>query len=336
MKAKLSAFLHARLTLIACAAATTILAADFCLPTASAEETVLRVGVPQQYGYFMALMQNNVQLPGVKVEYKFFPNPNDASDAILSGAVDIEDQGEIGPMQMSANGSKDKVIACTGSNGHNTNLIVRPGVEAKTFADLKGTRIAYGKNNNHKLFIVHLLKDYGLTDTDIKSIDIVGAEAVSAFVTGQVDATSQNSPTAAQLLEKVPGSRVLETGDKHNLTNLYCIFATPNAISTKEAAIRTFIKEYEKTMKWAKANPDQYAKLVAPKLGVSESSARTALNNNSGGLAIIDDNFLKEKQAYADEIYTTGIIRKKLDVRDLFIKDFNDAIETPVPSVVMQ
>lgn len=303
---------------------------------AFAEDVVLKVGVPQAFGYFAALWQKNVQLPGVTVEYKYFPNSADLNDAILSGAVDIEDQGEIGPIQMSANGSKNKVVACTGSNGRNTNLIVRPEVKATTFADLKGKRIAYAQNNNHKLFVVHLQKAHDVKDSDFESVNILGAEAVAAFVTGQVDATSQNSPTAAQILEKVPGSYVLARGDQYDISNLYCIFATPNAVETKADAIRAFIGEYEKTIKWAKANPDEYVKLVTPKLGVSENAVRTALNNNSDGLAIIDDAFLAAKQAYADEIFETGIIRRKLDVRDLFLTDFNNAITAPVAPEVNQ
>ena len=312
------------------------LAAVMISSSAFAEDVVLKVGVPQAFGYFAALWQKDVQLPGVKVEYKYFANSADLNDAILAGAVDIEDQGEIGPIQMAANGSKNKVVACTGSNGHNTNLIVRPEVQAKSFADLKGKRIAYAQNNNHKLFVVHLQKAHDLKDEDFTSVNIFGAEAVSAFVTGQVDATSQNSPTAAQILEKVPGSYVLARGDQYDISNLYCIFATPGAVETKAEAIRAFIREYEKTIKWAKANPDEYVKLVAPKLGVSENAVRTALNNNSGGLAVIDDTFLAQKQAYADEIFDTGIIRKRLDVRDLFLKDFNDAIAEPVKPAVNQ
>jgi sulfonate transport system substrate-binding protein len=128
----------------------------------------------------------------------------------------------------------------------------------------------------------------------------------------------------------VPGSYVLARGDQYDISNLYCIFATPKAVDTKAEAVRGFIREYEKIIRWSKANPDEYVKLVAPKLGVSENAARVALNNNSGGLALIDDDFLAAKQTYADEIFATGIIRRKLDVHDLFIKEFNDAIASPV------
>ena len=298
--------------------------------TKANEPVILKVGIPQGFGYFAALWQKDIQVPGVRIEYKYFPNSSDLSDAIQAGQIDIEDQGEIGPIQMTANGSKNKVIACTGSNGRNSNIVVRPNVDARTFADLKGRRIAYAQNNNHKLFILHLLKYYGMSDSDINSVNILGAEAVTAFVTGQVDATSQNSPTAAQILERVPGSKVIETGDKHGITNLYCVYATPNAVETKAPALRAFIKAYEKTIQWAKDNPDDFGKLVASKLGVSENAIKVALGNNSGGLALIDEDFLKEKQAFADEILASGIIKTRVNVRDLFVSTFNDAIEHPV------
>ena len=297
---------------------------------------VLKVGIPQGFGYFAALWQRNIQVPGATIEYDYFPNSSDLADAINSGQIDLEDQGEIGPIQLAASGSKNKVVACTGSNGRNSNIIVRPEVDAQNFAGLKGKRIAYAQNNNHKLFILHLLKRYNMSESDIGSVDLVGAEAVTVFVTGQVAATSQNSPTAAQILEKVPGSRVIETGDKYGITNLYCVYATPTAVETKAPAIRAFLQAYEKTIKWAKANPDAFAAMTAPKLGVSENAMKVALNNNSDGLTLIDENFLKEKQEFADEIYNSGIIHKKVNVRDLFIPTFNDAIANPVPPEAAQ
>ncbi|MGI5200350.1 ABC transporter substrate-binding protein [Spirillospora sp. CA-108201] len=292
----------------------------------------LKVGVPQAFGYFAAMWKRNVQIPGVRVEYQYFADPNSLNDAINSGSVDIEDQGEIGPIQMAANRSTAKVVACTASNGRNSNIIVRPGVSAKTFADLKGKRIAYAQNNNHKLFVLHLLKQYGMQEKDITSVNILGVEAVNAFVSGRVDATSQNSPTAAQILEKVPGSRVIARGDQAGITNLYCALATEKAVENKAPAIRAFITEYEKTIRWAKANPDAYTKLVAKPLGVSENAARTALNNNAGGLQRIDSAFLANEQKYADEITASGIVRNRVDVKNLFLTDFDGAVEHPLTS----
>ena len=59
-----------------------------------------------------------------------------------------------------------------------------------------------------------------------------------------------------------------------------------------------------------------------------------ALNNNSDGLAPVDEAFLKDKQAHADELFASGIMRKKLDIRDLFVTTFNDAIAHPVKLAV--
>lgn len=291
----------------------------------------LTVGVPQAFGYFATMWQRNVQVPGVKIVYKYFTDSNAMNDAINAGAVDLEDQGEIGPIEFAADGSQNKAVACTGSNGKNTNLIVRPNVKATSFAQLKGMKIAYAQNNNHELFILHLLKAYHMKPSDIQSVNVVGAAAVSAFESGAVAATSQNSPTAAQLLESVPGSRVVAIGSNYDITNLYCVLATPNAVNNKAPAVSAFISAYEKTMQWAKAHPAQDAKLVAKPLGVSVKAARTALDNNSPGLQLIDSAFLKHEQEFANEVYDAKIVSTKVNVNNLFIGKFNAAIHHPVP-----
>lgn len=291
----------------------------------------LKVAVPQAFGYFATMWQRNVQVPGVKIEYKYFTDSNAMNDAISAGAVDLSDQGEIGPIEFAAEGSQNKVVACTGSNGKNTNLIVRPNVKATNFGQLKGMKIAYAQNNNHELFILHLLKAYHMQPSDIQSVNVVGAAAVSAFESGAVAATSQNSPTAAQLLESVPGSRVIAVGSDYGITNLYCVLATPNAVNNKAPAVAAFISAYEKTIEWAKAHPAEDARLVAKPLGVSVQAARTALDNNSPGLQLIDNAFLNHEQEFANEVYNAKIVTTKLNVRNLFITKFNSAIHHPVP-----
>lgn len=39
-----------------------------------ANPVTLTVGVPRNFGYLSTLWARNVQVPGVKIEYKYFPN----------------------------------------------------------------------------------------------------------------------------------------------------------------------------------------------------------------------------------------------------------------------
>ncbi|MBV8744592.1 MAG: hypothetical protein JO134_06065, partial [Xanthobacteraceae bacterium] len=39
-----------------------------------ANPVVLTVGVPRNFGYLSTLWAKNVQVPGVQIEYKYFPN----------------------------------------------------------------------------------------------------------------------------------------------------------------------------------------------------------------------------------------------------------------------
>ncbi|MFO6454534.1 MULTISPECIES: hypothetical protein [unclassified Aeromicrobium] len=81
------------------------------------------------------------------------------------------------------------------------------------------------------------------------------------------------------------------------------------------------------TMAWIPENREEQAKLLAPELGFSETAIVTAYGRGAKGLQPIDDDFLDGEQEWADLYTELGILEKEVDVRDVFLTDFNDAVE---------
>jgi hypothetical protein len=65
---------------------------------------------------------------------------------------------------------------------------------------------------------------------------------------------------------------------------------------------------------------------VAPKLGFSESSLKTTYARGAKQLLPIDDTFYTGEQAVIDELIEAGIVTKPVDVKDVYLPDFNDRI----------
>ena len=294
------------------------------------EPVTVTVGVPRNFGYLSTLWARNVQPEGVKVEYKYFPVFTDMLTALNGGKIDLTEIGSVGAVQSFANGGKVRVVAVTEPNAENCGLIVPKDSPAQTFADLKGKKIAFLKSTNSYISFLHQVKEAGLSESDFQIVEISGPPANKAFQSGQVDGYYSIDPNMADLVEQT-GGRIISTCAQADVENLYPYVATTNAIDSKKEAIGKVIQAVADTIAWIQANPDEQAKLVAPKLGFSESSIKTTYARGAKQLQAIDDTFYAGEQAVIDELIDARIVTKPVDVKDVYLPDFNASITPQDP-----
>jgi len=299
-------------------------------PTAAAatgggEPVTVTVGVPRNFGFLSTLWARNAQPEGVKVEYKYFPVFTDMLTALNSGKIDLTEIGSVGAVQSVANGGGVRAVAVTEPNAENMGLLVPKDSPAQTFADLKGKKIAFLKSTNSYISFLHQVKEAGLKESDFQIVEISGPPANKAFQTGAVDAYYSIDPNMADLVEQT-GGRVISTGADVDVENLYPYVATTDAIENKREAIGKVIQAVADNIAWIQENPDEQAKLVAPKLGFSESAIKATYARGAHALQPIDDTFYAGEQEVIDELRDAGIVTKPVDVKDVYVPDFNDRI----------
>ena len=293
---------------------------------ATADGTVtVKVGVPRSFGYLSTLWARDVQPPGVKVEYTYFPVFTDMLTALNSGKIDLTEIGSVGAVQSYANGGKVQVVAVTEPNDENCGLLVPKDSPAQSFADLKGGKIAFLKSTNSYITFLHQLKEAGLEESDFQIVEITGPPANKAFETGQLDAYYSIDPNMADLVEQT-GGRVISTCADSDVENLYPYVATTEAIEEKGAAIGKVVQAVADNIAWIGEHPDEQAALLAPKLGFSETAIKTTYARGAQGLQQIDDTFYAGEQAVIDELVDAGIVTKPIDVKDVYLPDFNGSV----------
>ncbi len=292
---------------------------------APAEQQTITVGVPRNFGELSTLWARNVQPEGVKIEYKYFPVFTDMLTALNGGKIDLTEIGDVGAVQSYVNGGKVLAVAVTEPNAKNGGLLVPKDSTATTLADLKGKKIAFLKSTNSYTAFLHLLKEAGLKEDDFTIVEIAGPPANKAFESGQVDAYYSIDPNMADLVEKT-GGRVISTYEDAGVENLYPYVATKEASAEKPEAIGAVLQAVADNFAWVKANPDEQAKLLAPKLGFSESAIKTTYARGAAGLQTIDQAFWDHEQPVIDELVAAGIVSKPVKAQDVFIPDFNKYI----------
>ncbi len=287
-----------------------------------AHPVTLVVGVPRNFGYLSTLWARDVQTPGVKIEYKYFPNFVDMLTAFNGGQLDITEIGDVGAAQsFAASKGKVQVVAVTQPNPGNTGLLVAKDSPTQKFADLKGKQLLFLKSTNTYLGVKHLIADAGLTEADFKYVELAGPAAVKAFQTGQVEGYLTIDPNMADIVEKT-GARLISDGNDQRIQNLYPYVAQKKVIEEKHAAVAAFVQVLADTIAWAQAHPDEQARILAPKIQFSESAIRTTFGRAAKGLQPVDAAFLKAQQANFDELLAAGVLKQPVAASELYLTDF--------------
>ena len=152
-------------------------------------------GKPRVGGSFVAtahargVLEQEFKKDGIKVIWLFFPGAGPATnEALANGKVDFALHGDLPSLVGRSTGLKNKVLFSTGRFGP-TYVVVPADSNVKTVADLKGKKFSVFKGTNGQIVYNRVLKKYGLTERDVRTISQDGYSARTSLATGDIDAT---------------------------------------------------------------------------------------------------------------------------------------------------
>ncbi|MGF6512996.1 sulfonate transport system substrate-binding protein [Pseudomonas sp. BT76 TE3572] len=177
-----------------------VLAALLAIPLAQAD--VLRIGVatagggdPVTFsGSTLGIVRNQQLLEkafagtGTEVQWFFFKGAGPAvNEALSNQQLDFAYQGDLPAVVGRSNGLDTKLLAALGVRA-NLYLAVPKGSQLKSIEDLKGKKVAVFRGTNGHLVTINLLAEHGLTERDIKVINLDTGSTQAALVSNGVDA----------------------------------------------------------------------------------------------------------------------------------------------------
>jgi len=152
-------------------------------------------GKPRVGGSFVAsahargVLEQEFKKDGIKVTWLFFPGAGPATnEALANGKVDFALHGDLPSLVGRSTGLKNKVLFSTGRFGP-TYVVVPADSNAKTVNDLKGKKFSVFKGTNGQIVYNRVLKKYGLTERDVRTISQDTYSARTSLATGDIDAT---------------------------------------------------------------------------------------------------------------------------------------------------
>lgn len=168
----------------------------------AAAPEVVKIGVAQQgtgdppvFGgspAATALLQHRVEdafkADGTKVEWIFFKGAGPAvNEALANKQIDFAYQGDLPSVLGRANGLKTRLLLASNVRA-GVYLAVPPDSDIKSVKDLKGKRVGIFRGTNLQLVADNVLKENGLSERDLRVINLDSAASQAALASKGVDA----------------------------------------------------------------------------------------------------------------------------------------------------
>jgi sulfonate transport system substrate-binding protein len=286
--------------------------------TVNAAET-LRVGY-QKYGTLVLLkargtLEKRLAEQGVTVQWTEFPGGPQLLEGLNVGSIDFGVTGETPPVFAQAAGADLVYVAHEPPAPTSEAILVPKDSSLQTLADLKGKKIVLNKGSNVHYLLVRALEKAGLKYSDIQPIYLPPADARAAFERGSADAWVIWDPYQAAA-EKQLQARTLTDGTGLVDNHQFYLSTRPYAQQHPQV-IATLVDEIRSVGEWAKANPEEVAKQVAPLLGLPEDITHTVVARQGYGARFITPEVVTAQQKIADAFTQIRLIPKSLAVRDV-------------------
>lgn len=256
------------------------------------------------------LLEREFAKDGIRIDWQFFKGAGPAvNEALANGQADFAYLGDLAAIVGKANGLDTRVLAA-GVRGVKSYLGVVPGSGIKSLHDLKGKRVAVFRGTANQLSFASALASQGLTERDLKVINLDFNAANAALAARQIDATWGLS-TLLSLRERglveipVSSRDLLGAGGTQSV-----LLGTGDFIRKYPQLVQRLVNAQEQASTWLRneRNREAYLELVA--------------SNANWPLSILRDDLAKEDLAqYFDPRLDPGFISQLQQGVDLAAKE---------------
>ena len=312
----------------------TALAALLMTPLAQAD--VLRIGVanagggdPVTFsGSPLSIVRNQQLLEkafagtGTEVQWFFFKGAGPAvNEALSNQQLDFAYEGDLPQVVARSNGLDTKLLAAIGVRA-NVYLAVPKGSDIKSIEDLKGKKVAVFRGTNAHLVSINLLADHGLTERDLKVINLDSGSSQAALASKGVDAAF-----GGRELFKLRDQGLIDiifdnpTNDVRYTRQLALVVRGPYEKEHPDN-VQKVVDTLVDAAKWESddhnrdAVLDEWAKTNEPLASLKADFANLTLRDSASPLV---DEFLRSRyQAVADQAKEEKMIRRPVSVDGWF------------------
>ncbi|MFN6580344.1 MAG: aliphatic sulfonate ABC transporter substrate-binding protein [Aulosira sp. ZfuVER01] len=292
--------------------------------TASSGQKLIRIVRSKQLTALAVLeKQGNLEKRladlGYKLEWPEFAAGPQQLEALNANGLDIASTAESPPVFAQSAGTPLVYLAANSTDGKAVSLLVPNNSTVKSIKDLKGKKVAFQKASIGHYLLVRALEKDGLKLSDVQSVFLPPPDANAAFNQGKVDAWFIWEPFVTRNIQNKVGRVLLDGGDGLRDTNNF-YSTTRKFYQENPEVIKVFLEELQKAQIWSKQHPKEIAELLAPVTQLDVPTLEAMHGKYDFSLEPITEKIITKQQQVADKWYSLGLIPKKVNVREGFLK----------------
>ena len=233
-----------------------------------AVQAEVKIGVsdwPGWVAWYVAEQKGYFKKHGADVKLVWFANYTDSISALSAGQLDGNSQTWSDTMAPLAKGIALKTILVNDNSAGNDALMVGPKI--KSFADLKGKKIALEEFSISHFILTMALAKNGMSLKDVKVVNLTAGDAAAAFIAGRVDAAVVWNPWVNKIQTSGKGKPLFTSKDLPGMV--------PDLLVVKEKSLKAkrkdflgMIKAWYEVEAFLRANPDEAAKIMSKVVGM--------------------------------------------------------------------
>ena len=234
---------------------------------APADAGSLKLGHSTWVGYgpfYIARDKGFFKEEGVDVELVIMEDTPMKMGALMAGQLDlVASTVDEFPIYMKPGIGLRYVMAVDTSKGGDGIVATK---DITTVEGLKGKKVAFEQGSVSQFFLNALLKDAGLSQSDIEPVNMAATDAGVAFAAGQVDAAVTWEPALSQGAKAENGHILLTSADKPGLiTDI--VAATDATLKEKSEDVKAFVRAWYRALDFVKSNPEEANVIMAQGVG---------------------------------------------------------------------
>ncbi|MGE8322563.1 MAG: ABC transporter substrate-binding protein [Pseudomonas sp.] len=276
------------------------------------------------------LLEKEFAKDGIRIDWHFFKGAGPVvNEALANGQADFAYLGDLAAIVGKANGLDTRVLSA-GVRGVKSYLGVVPGSGINTLHDLKGKRVAVFRGTANQLSFASALASQGLTERELKVINLDFNAANAALAAKQVDATwglsNLLSLRERGLVELPVNSRDLEGAGSTQAV----LLGTGEFIRQYPELVQRLVNAQQQASAWLRDenNREAYIDLVAsnanwPRSILNDDLAKENLDHYFDPR--LDAEFVAQLQQGVDLAAKERLIRRGFQVADWIEPRFLDA-----------
>jgi len=263
-------------------------------------------------------LEEEFKKDGVKVEWYFFKGAGPAvNEAVTNRQLDFAMQGDLPALVARAAGLQTRLVAASGIRA-NIYIGVPPDSPIRSVQDLRGKRVSIFKGTNMHLPAIRLLADHGLSERDVRILNLDTGGYLAALTTKDIDAAigamdilRLRDKGAVRIIYSSKGGNPIYTRQSH-------VLVTEDFAAKYPAATQRVVNAIVRTARWSsdEANREEVLRLWARagtpyehwKEDYSGEPLRVRLNPN------FDPFLIARYRDAVEQAYRFRMVRARFDV----------------------